>query len=105
MMADRSDARRSPRSFVAEGGEWPAGPFVPAASSAVFMAAELGRRLTMALRGKSLAQVASSAGVSLSVLEGVAGGDRWVRVHEAVALEEVLGCELLPRWRRGARGE
>ena len=39
--------------------------------------------------------------MSTSVLERVVAGERWVRIQEVGALEEVLHRELLPRWPLG----
>jgi hypothetical protein len=59
----------------------------------------------VAMKGRRWAEVATAAGVPVDVLGRVAAGDRWVTLPEVGALEEVLACELLPRWPRGVRGD
>lgn len=104
-MTKGAETSAGPSAFLADGGAWPSGPFVPASPFAVRWAAEFCRRLAAALVATPTADVATQAGMSPAALERLLSGDRWVRLSEVGALEDVLECELLPRWPRGGRRE
>ena len=83
---------------------WPDGAKVASSPPAVYWAAEISRRLSSALAGRSKSAVARDAAIARSTLYDVLGGETWPDLATIVALEEVLDVTLWPGWAPGATG-
>lgn len=88
----RRDIEGPPCSYV-QGGWLEGEPFGPVA---VVYAQELARRLARAVEGRSLREVARSAGVDHTTVAGVLSGGRWPDLVTVAKLEQALGVRLWP---------
>jgi transcriptional regulator with XRE-family HTH domain len=87
-----------PKAYLRAGATWPNGRLLASAPVAAHWAAEISRRLSAALAGRSKSGVAEAAGVARSTLYDVLTGETWPDLVTIAALEEVLELELWPRW-------
>ena len=87
-----------PASFVAEGGEWPAGPFAQDTPAYALVTARLVQRLqtVMARRGLSLRAVAVPAGMDPTSLSRLITGKVVPDLATIACLEQELDTDLWP---------
>ncbi len=82
-----------PRSFITS-GEWPDG--VVEGPAPVLYAVEVSRRLTAAIDGRSLRDVAAEADLDHTTLWAVLRGERWPDLVTIAKLETSLGVRIWP---------
>ena len=88
-----------PRTWVADGGEWPAGPFTTDAPPYALVTAAIVERYQAAVGQQSLRAVARAAGIDPTSLGRTLAGETVPDVHTLAVLESALDTELWPRWR------
>jgi hypothetical protein len=89
-----------PRSWVAEGGEWPEGPLASDAPPYAVVTAVVVQRYRAAAGNRSLRSVAGAAGIDPTSLSRTLSGETVPDVHTVAVLEDALGVELWPRYPR-----
>jgi hypothetical protein len=89
-----------PRSWVAEGGEWPAGPLLPDAPPYAVVTASIVSAYRSAAGSRSLRSVAGSAGIDPTSLGRMLNGETVPDVHTVAVLEVALGVPLWPDYPR-----
>lgn len=87
-----------PRTWVAEGGEWPTGPLVRDAPPYAVVTAAVVARYREAEGGRSLRLVARTAGIDATSLGRMLSGETVPDVHTVAVLEDALGVPLWPTW-------
>jgi hypothetical protein len=87
-----------PRSWVADGGEWPAGPFRDDSPPYALVTAAVVDRYRAAVGGRSLRLVARTAGIDPTSLGRMLSGETVPDVHTVAVLEDALGTALWPTW-------
>ncbi len=90
-----------PRSWVAEGGEWPDGPFTPDAPPYAVVTAAVVRAYRQAAGSRSLRSVAGPAGIDPTSLSRMLSGETVPDVHTVAVLEDALNAALWPEYPRG----
>jgi hypothetical protein len=93
-----SDRLGAPRSYLAEGGTWPTGPYRPDAPAATMVVADLiGAVLTqMSKRNWSPAALGAASGIGLERLYRLLSGEEWPDLDAIVSLERALAVRLWP---------
>jgi DNA-binding phage protein len=91
-------ARRytSPRTWVADDGEWPDGPFVRDAPPYALVTAAIVRHYVAAVGARSLRSVAREAGIDPTSLGRTLAGETVPDVHTVAVLEYALDVPLWP---------
>lgn len=89
-----------PRSWVAEGGEWPDGPLVADAPPYAVVTAVVVQRYRAAAGSRSLRSVAGAAGIDPTSLSRTLAGETVPDVHTVAVLEDALGVALWPEYPR-----
>lgn len=89
-----------PRSWVAEGGEWPDGPLAADAPPYAVVTAAVVQRYRAAVGRRSLRSVAGAAGIDPTSLGRTLAGETVPDVHTVAVLEDALGVELWPTYPR-----
>ncbi len=89
-----------PRTWVAEGGEWPDGPLVDDAPPYAAVTAAIVARYRAAAEGRSLRSVARAAGIDATSLGRTLAGETVPDVHTVAVLEDALGVPLWPEYPR-----
>lgn len=87
-----------PRTWVADGGEWPAGPFAADAPPYALVTAAIVERYQATVGIQSLRAVARAAGIDPTSLGRTLAGETVPDVHTLAVLESALDTELWPRW-------
>ena len=95
-VAKRS-TRGIPLSFVAD-GTYPDCEFCEGAPLSVHWAGEVARRLTAALAGHTVSDVAARAGLARSTIYDITAGRTWPDLVSIVQLQLVLSARLWPEW-------
>lgn len=90
-----------PSGYLRASATWPNGALRKDAPVAAYWAAEISRRLSAALAGRSKKAVAESVGMARTTLYDVLSGETWPDLVTIAALEEELDVELWPRWAVG----
>lgn len=87
-----------PRTWVREGGSWPAGPLADDAPPYATVTAVVVERYLAAAQGRSLRSVARGAGIDPTSLGRMLAGETVPDVHTVAVLEQALDAELWPRY-------
>ena len=90
-----------PRSWVADGGEWPDGPLTPDAPPYAVVTAAVVRAYRQAAGSRSLRSVAGAAGIDPTSLGRMLSGETVPDVHTVAVLEDALDAALWPEYPRG----
>lgn len=93
-MTRRRSAVGPPREYVT--GSWPDGSAVPGAPRALEHARLIAIRLSDALDGRSVTEVAEQADLARSTIYDLVGGRTWPDLISLGKLEAALDVELLP---------
>ena len=80
-------------------GRWPDGKIHNNAPTATYWAAEIAKRLRIAVDGSSKSDVAAEAEIARSTLYDLLNGEAWPDVVTVVKLQDALGVELWPAWK------
>lgn len=89
-----------PRTWLADDGIWPDGPFRSDAPAYVAITAAVAAGYQHASAGRSLRSVASAAGIDPTSLGRTLAGETVPDVHTVAVLEDALQCALWPMWPR-----
>ena len=89
-----------PRSWIAEGGEWPQGPLRPDAPPYAVVTSAIVSAYQQAAGSRSLRSVATSAGIDPTSLGRMLHGETVPDVHTVAVLEAALGVPLWPDYPR-----
>ena len=97
-MPNRSSKVRPPSEYTASTGTWPEGPFDQDAPPAALYAAEIARRLRIAIdeSGRSVTAIADALSVARSTLYDALNGAVYVDTVTLAAAEAYLGVRLWP---------
>ena len=90
-----------PRSWVADGGEWPDGPLTTDAPPYAVVTAAIVRAYRQAAGSRSLRSVAGPAGIDPTSLSRMLSGETVPDVHTVAVLEDALDAALWPEYPRG----
>jgi DNA-binding phage protein len=90
-----------PRTWITEGGEWPAGPFVDDAPPYALVTAAIVVAYRRRAGSRSLRSVAAVAGIDPTSLSRTLAGETVPDVHTVAVLEDALGVPLWPTYPRG----
>ena len=90
----------APRTWVADGGEWPVGPFVDDAPPYALVTAAVVVSYRRAAGSRSLRSVAAAAGIDPTSLGRTLSGETVPDVHTVAVLEGALGVPLWPTYPR-----
>lgn len=93
-MPNRRTTVRPPRDYVR--GEWPQGAATADAPRALEHARAISLRLSEALEGRSISEVAQTADLARSTLYDLTQGRTWPDLISLGKLEDALGVALLP---------
>lgn len=89
-----------PRTWVADGGAWPAGPLAPDAPPYAVVTAAVVTRYRAAVGTRSLRSVAAAAGIDPTSLGRMLSGETVPDVHTVAVLEAALDTALWPGYPR-----
>ena len=77
-------------------GGWPVGAALPGAPRALELARAISIRLSEALEGRSVTEVAETADLARSTLYDIVNGATWPDLVSLGKLNDALGIDLLP---------
>ena len=93
----------NPRSYLADGAQWPAGHLRPNSPPVALLARAISRRLHKALAGRSTRQIAELAGLSHQTVINVLNGATWWDTITIARLERALDTKLWGKEHRKPR--
>lgn len=100
-MTQRRGVQGPPNAYLVDGERWPDGRLLaglsPSLVRALGIAADVSRRLSAALDGRSISGVARDADVARTTLYDLQRGGTWPDLVSITKLEDVLETSLLGR--------
>jgi hypothetical protein len=87
----------APAAFVAEGGEWPEGPFLPSTPTYAITSATIVRQVLSHMGDRSIRSLAAEATYDASALSRLLRGLTVPDLTTVLALEDALGQPII--WR------
>ena len=93
-MTRQTGLEPNPRSYLADGAQWPGGPLLATSPPEALLARAISKRLHEALKGRTARQIAELAGLSHQTVINVLNGATWWDTITIARLERALNIDL-----------